>query len=86
MKRLIFPKGPQGPIGATLGTAMNNFYSSPNKVSTHYNFTILLLDLEKKMFEICMIWPSPWAPMGATHTILTTLNPLPLRMIPAKFG
>ena len=27
---------PQGPIGATLGTAMNNFYSSPNKVSTHY--------------------------------------------------
>ena len=29
-------KGPQGPIGATLGTAMNNFYSSPNKVSTHY--------------------------------------------------
>ena len=30
--------------------------------------------------------PSPWAPMGATHTIWTTLNPLPLRMIPAKFG
>ena len=28
--------------------------------------------------------PSPWAPMGATCTILTTLNPLPLRMIPAK--
>ena len=23
---------PQGPIGATLGTPMNNFYSSPNKV------------------------------------------------------
>ena len=23
---------PQGPIGATLGTAMNNFYSSPKKV------------------------------------------------------
>ena len=30
--------------------------------------------------------PSPWAPMGATHTIWTNLNPLPLRMIPAKFG
>ena len=29
-------RGPQGPIGATLGTAMNNFYTSPNKVSTHY--------------------------------------------------
>ena len=36
MKQLLFTKGPQGPIGATLGTAMNNFYSSPNKVSTHY--------------------------------------------------
>ena len=27
---------PQGSIGATLGNAMNNFYSSPKKVSTHY--------------------------------------------------
>ena len=47
---------------------------------TLHNLTILLLDLEKKMFEICMVlalWgPSPWAPMGATHTIWTTLNPL----------
>ena len=50
MNQLLFTKGPQAPIGATLGTAMNNFYSSPNKVST-----ILLLDLEKKMFEICMV-------------------------------
>ena len=29
--------------------------------------------------------PSPRAPMGATGTIWTTLNPLPLRMLPAKF-
>ena len=36
MKQLLFTKGPQGPIGATLGTAMNNFCSSSNKVSTHY--------------------------------------------------
>ena len=75
-----------------------NFYSSPNKVSTIdlieidgiytlHNLTILLLDLE--MFEICMVLalggPPPGAPMGATHTIWTTLNPLPLRMISAKF-
>ena len=50
MKQLLFTKGPQGPIGATLGTAMNNFCSSSNKVSTNYNnLTILLLDLEKKI-------------------------------------
>ena len=36
MKQLLFTKGPQGPIGATLGTAMNNFCSLSNKVSTHY--------------------------------------------------
>ena len=29
--------------------------------------------------------PSPWAPMGTTCTIWTTLNPLLQRMIPAKF-
>ena len=71
MKQLLFTKGPQGPIGATLGTAMNNFYSSPNKVSTHYyNFTILLLDLEKKMFEICMVlalWGPPPGPPWGPH-------------------
>ena len=177
----------QGPIGATLGTAMNNLYSSPKKVSTNYitwpfyfwiwrrslhafgpwgpspwapmyhmnnfespapkddsckvwlksdhafsrrrwnsyflqrappqpviptgahwghpgncheqllfftqqgiytlhNLTILLLDLEKKMFEICMVLALGALPLGATHTIWTTLNPLPPRMIPAKFG
>ena len=30
--------------------------------------------------------PSPWAPLGATCTILSTLDLLPLRMIPTKFG
>ena len=54
---------PQGPIGATLGTAMNNLYSSLKKVSTHY--ITWLLDLEKN-FEICMflaLGALPWAPM-----------------------
>ena len=38
MKQLLFtliPPAPQGPNGATLGTVMNNFYSSPTKVSAH---------------------------------------------------
>ena len=30
------PPPQQGPIRTTLGTAMNNYYSSPKKVSTHY--------------------------------------------------
>ena len=30
------PANPAGAIGATLGTAMNNLYSSPKKVYTHY--------------------------------------------------
>ena len=66
MKQLLFTKGPQGPIiGVTLGTAMNNFYSSHNKVSTHYyNFTILLLDLEKRMFEFAWFWPFGALPLG----------------------
>ena len=30
------PVTPTGALWATLGTAMNNFYSSPKKVSTRY--------------------------------------------------
>ena len=59
---------PQGPIGATLGTAMNNVYSSPTKVSiyTPHNWTILLLDLEKKMFEwFAWFWPLGGLPLGS---------------------
>ena len=36
MKQLLCTKGPQGPIGATLGTAMNNFCSLYGKLYTHY--------------------------------------------------
>ena len=73
---------PQGPIGATLGTAMNNFYSSPNKVSTHYiTLTILLLDLEKKMFEICMVLALGGLPLdphgGHTYYLNNFESPTP---------
>ena len=90
MKQLLFTKGPQGPIGATLGTAMNNFCSSSNKVSTHYITWLFSFWIwRRRCLKFAWFWPFgalPWAPMGATHTIWTTLNPLPLRMIPAKFG
>ena len=64
---------PAGAIGATLGTAMNNLYSSPKKgLYALHNFTVLLqLDLEKK-FEICKVLGPlgalPLAPMVATCT------------------
>ena len=62
------PVTPTGAIGATLETAMNNFYSSPKKVYTHYNSTVQIkLDLEKK-FEICKVLalggPPPGPPWG----------------------
>ena len=52
---------------ATLGTVMNNFYSSPKMVSTTLkkNLTVLLLDPEKTMFEIYIVlalWDPPPGP------------------------
>ena len=77
MKQLLFTKGPQGPIGATLGTAMNNFCSSSK--STHYITWLFSFWIWRrrclKFAWFCPLGPSPWAPMGATHTIWTTLNP-----------
>ena len=43
----------------------------------------------RRSLKFAKFWPlgpSPWAPMVATCTIWTPLNPQPLRMIPAKFG
>ena len=70
---------------------MNNLCSSSNKVSTHYitwlfSFWIWSIRWYSNLHGVGPLGPSPWAPMGATHAIWTTLNPLPLRMIPAKFG
>ena len=56
---------PQGPIGATLGTVMNNFYSSPNKVSTHYIIDYSPSGSGEEDFEICMVlalWGPPPGP------------------------
>ena len=93
---------PQGPNGATLGTVMNNFYSSPKKVSTYnittYNITtynITTYYIHTYITTYCPTpgsgeedvrnlytfdpWGPPWAPVGATGTIWTTLNSLPIR-------
>ena len=52
---------PQEPIGATLGTAMNNFYSSPNKVSTHYITWLFSFWIWRRR---CLIFAWFW-PFGA---------------------
>ena len=57
---------PQGPIGATLGTAMNKFYSSPNKVSTHYITWLFSFWIwRRRCLKFAWFWPlgaSPWIP------------------------
>ena len=61
------PPPPQGPIGATLGTAMNNFYSSPKKLSTHYIPWLFYFWILRRCLKFARFgpWgPSPWAPIG----------------------
>ena len=65
MKQLLFTKGPQGPIGATLGTAMNNFCSSSNKVSTHYMTGLFSFWIwRRQMSEFVCFWPFGAPPLG----------------------
>ena len=61
-----FYKGlPQGPIGATLGTAMNNFYSSPNMVSTHYiTWPFSFWIWRRRCFKFAWFWPFGALPLG----------------------
>ena len=65
MKQLLFTKGPQGPIGATLGAAMNNFYSSPNKVSTHYITSPFSFWIwRRRCLKFAWFWPFGALPLG----------------------
>ena len=67
MKQLLFTKGPQGPIGATLGTAMNNFYSSPNKVSTYYMYITWPFSFwiwRRRCLKFAWFWPFGALPLG----------------------
>ena len=65
MKQLLFTKGPQGPIGATLGTAMNNFCSSSNKVSTHYVTWLFSFWIwRRRCLKFARLWPFGALPLG----------------------
>ena len=65
MKQLLFTKGPQGPIGATLGTAMNNFYSPPNKVSTYYiTWPFSFWIWRRRCLKFAWFWPFGALPLG----------------------
>ena len=56
---------PQGPIGATLGTAMNNFCSSPNKVSTHYITWLFSFWIwRRRCLKFAWFWPFGALPLG----------------------
>ena len=56
---------PQGPIGATLGTAMNNFYSSPKKVSTHYITWLFSFWIwSRRCLKFAWFWPFGALPLG----------------------
>ena len=55
---------PQGPIGATLGTAMNNFCSSPNKVSTHYITWLFSFWIWRRCLKFAWFWPFGALPLG----------------------
>ena len=65
MKQLLFTKGPQGPIGATLETAMNNFCSSSNKVSTHYITWLFSFWIwRRRCLKFAWFWPFGALPLG----------------------
>ena len=66
------PATPTGAIGATLGTATNNLYSSPKMVYTHYITLLFYFNwIWRRSLKFAKLWllgPSPWAPMVATCT------------------
>ena len=74
---------PHGTIGATLGSATNNLYSSPKKVSTLYTTWLFYLNwIWRRKFEICKVLalggPPPWAPMGGNmYHMITFESPAP---------
>ena len=55
----------KGPTGATLGTAMNNFCSSSNKVSTHYITWLFSFWIwRRRCLKFAWFWPFGALPMG----------------------
>ena len=59
------PVTPHGAIGATLGSATNNLYSSPQKVSTLYTTWLFYLNwIWRRKFEICKVLALGGPPPG----------------------
>ena len=56
---------PAGAIGATLGTAMNNLYSSPKKVYTHYITLLFYFNwIWRRSLKFAKFWPLGALPLG----------------------
>ena len=51
---------PQGPIGTTLGTAMNNLYSSLKKVFTYYITWLFYFWIWRRILKFDVL--GPWGP------------------------
>ena len=73
MKQLLFTKGllpnllpSTGAHWGHLGTAMNNFYSSPNKVSTltHYITWLFSFWIWRRCLKFAWFWPFGDLPLG----------------------
>ena len=77
---VTFYKGPTGAHWGHPGNCHEQLLFSSNKVSTHYITWLFSFWIWRrrclKFAGFGPLGPSPWAPMGATHTIWTTLNPL----------
>ena len=79
--------GPPPPlIGATLETAMNNFNSLHMKVFEYYTTWLFYFWIWRCYLEICTVLALGSPLTGPPWPIWMTLNPRPLRMIPAMFG
>ena len=56
---------PAGAIGATLGTATNNLYSSPKKVYTHYITLLFYFNwIWRRSLIFAKFWPLGALPLG----------------------
>ena len=56
---------PTGAIGATLGTATNNLYSSPKKVYTHYITLLFYFNwIWRRSLKFAKFWPLWALPLG----------------------
>ena len=76
----------RGPLGPPWELPWTTFVLHLTRYTHYITWLFSFWIWRRRCLKFAWFWPfSPWAPMGATHTIWTTLNPLPLRMIPAIF-